>query len=105
MVTPKRKILWDSKAVDSLKSIFLYLKFRASLNVANRVRDKILKEVKTLPSFPYKSPKEQYLGDLNGDFRFKLVWNYKIIFEVLPDRILILDIFHTSRNPVDISLD
>ncbi|MFN4000234.1 type II toxin-antitoxin system RelE/ParE family toxin [Algoriphagus sp.] len=79
------------------------MKFKASLKVANQVRDKILKEVKSLSSLPKKHPIEPYLSDLSGDFRFKLVWNYKIIFEVLPDRILILDIFHTSRNPVKIS--
>ena len=103
MVASKRKILWDSKAIDSLKSIFFYLKFKASLIVVNQVRDKILNEVKSLNSFPEKYPKEPNLLNLKGDFRFKLVWNYKIIFEVLPDRILILDIFHTSRNPIKIS--
>jgi plasmid stabilization system protein ParE len=105
MVALKRKIIWDSRAIDSIKSIFIFLKYKASLKVANQVRDKILREVRALTLIPEKNPKEPYLADLSGDFRFKLVWNYKIIFEVLPDRILILDIFHTSRNPIKISAE
>jgi plasmid stabilization system protein ParE len=52
---------------------------------------------------PRKYQKEPNLADIAGEFRYLIVWSYKIIFEIEEDRILILMIFHTSRNPEQIS--
>lgn len=93
------KIKWDTKAVDSLKAIYDFYKNAASIAVANKVKTKILKEIKGIVFFPEKLPQEPNLKELNGDFRFKLVWNCKVIFELKDQEILMLDIFHTSRNP------
>ena len=49
--------------------------------------------------FPEKFEKEPVLKDEPGNYRYKVVWSYKIIYEVTTEAIYILDIFHTSRNP------
>ncbi len=51
---------------------------------------------------PLKHPKELLLEDLSIEFRYVLAWDYKIIYEILDNKIVIIDIFHTSRNPIDI---
>ncbi len=98
----ERGIFWDVRAKESLKNIFYYLKSKASVDTATRVRNKLIQEVKSIVLFPEKGALEPNLKTLEGEFRFKIVWSYKIIYEVRSERIYILDIFHTSRNPVDI---
>ncbi|MBN7813177.1 type II toxin-antitoxin system RelE/ParE family toxin [Algoriphagus sp. H41] len=82
--------------------MFFFLRFRASLETATKVRDRIVREVRSLVPFPQKGSLEPCLENFEGEFRFKIVWSYKIIYEVKEDRINVLDIFHTSRNPSDI---
>lgn len=103
MVKKKSKIIWDNEAKRSLRSIYDYLKNKESITVAKKVTTAVVKQTKELNKFPEKFSKEPYLKKELGNFRFKVVWSYKIIYEVTPDVIYILDIFHTSRNPVKIS--
>lgn len=102
MVKKKSKIIWDDEAKRSLRSIYDYLKNKESITVAKTVTTKIIKQTKALNQFPEKFAEEPCLKKELGNFRFKVVWSYKIIYEVTPDAIFILDIFHTSRNPVNI---
>ncbi len=103
MVKKKSKIIWDDEAKRSLRSIYDYLKNKESITVAKKVATTIVKETRTLNQFSDKFSEEPYLKKEPENFRFKVVWSYKIIYEVTPDAIFILDIFHTSRNPVNIS--
>ena len=48
---------------------------------------------------PHKYVEDPFLKDEPGDIRFKVIWNYKIVYEITQDRVIILDIFHTSRDP------
>ena len=98
----KLSIIWDDEAKRSLKSINEYIKSRESTRVAAKVRSEITRQIKTLNQFPEKFEEESILKSEVGNFRYKVIWSYKIIYEVTPDVIYILDIFHTSRNPSNI---
>ncbi len=95
----KLSIIWDDEAKRSLKSINEYIKSRESTRVAAKVRSEITRQIKTLNQFPEKFEEEPILKSEVGNFRYKVIWSYKIIYEVAPDAIYILDIFHTSRDP------
>ncbi|MBX2894934.1 MAG: type II toxin-antitoxin system RelE/ParE family toxin [Cyclobacteriaceae bacterium] len=97
-----RKIIWDDEAKKSLRSIYDYIKVRESASTAIRVRGEIIKQIKSLPLFPEKFAREPYFINHSGNVRFKVIWSYKIIYEITDRHILILDIFHTSRNPSEI---
>ncbi len=99
MVKKRLKIIWDDESKRSLKSIFEYIKNRESIRAATKVRSEIIKQTKTLNRLPEKFEKEPILKNEDGNFRYKLVWNYKIIYEIAQDSIYILDVFHTSRDP------
>lgn len=100
MVKKKKvKILWDNEAKKSLRSIFEYIKNRESDKAAKRVRKEIIEQTKTLVNFPDKFAQEPYLIDEPGVYRYKIIWSYKIIYEVTSASINVLDIFHTSRDP------
>lgn len=99
MVKNKIKVIWDDEAKRSLRSIYDYLKSKESIQVAKKVRDEITAQAKELVIFPEKFEKEPVLKDEPGNYRYKVVCSYKIIYEVTTEAIYILDIFHTSRNP------
>jgi plasmid stabilization system protein ParE len=104
MVKGKLRIIWDNEARNSLKSIYDYIKNRESEDVAKKVRGEIVSQVKMLLNFPEKYAREHYLNEEKGDFRYKVVWRYKIIYEITSNAIHVLDIFHTSRDPSNIKL-
>lgn len=99
MVKKRLKIIWDDESKRSLRSIFEYIKNRESIRVATKVRSEIIKQTKTLNRLPEKFEKEPILKNEGGNFRYKVVWSYKIIYEITQDSIYILDVFHTSRDP------
>ena len=43
-----------------------------------------------------------HLEDEPGNYRYKVIWSYKIIYEITKEAIYILDVFHTSRDPSNI---
>jgi plasmid stabilization system protein ParE len=99
VVRKKVTIVWDEEAKKSLRSIYDYIKNRESVEVAKRIRAETLKQVATLIIFPEKFEQEPHLKNEKGNYRYKVVWSYKIIYEVTPKTLYILDIFHTSRDP------
>lgn len=84
MVKKITNITWDDEAKKSLRSVYDYLKNKESVRVARRVRTEILKQVSDLKIFPEKFEHEPYLKNQKGNYRFKVIWSYKIIYEVTP---------------------
>lgn len=99
MVNKEIKIIWDDEAKRSLRSIFNYIKNKESVRVAKKVKNEIVALTKELVIFPEKFEKEPVLKDEPENYRYKVIWSYKIIYEVTDEAIYILDIFHTSRDP------
>lgn len=52
---------------------------------------------------PSKFTKEEQLRNMGGDIRFKSIWSYKIVYETTNEYVIILDIFHTSRDPQNLN--
>lgn len=92
-------IIWDDHAKYSLKDIYEYIKKEESVRVARKVRKGIVDKVKDLKVLPEKFSEEEYAEDESGNIRSVPIWSYKIIYEVKYPRIMILDIFHSSRYP------
>ncbi len=99
----KLKVIWNNEAKYALRNIFNYIKERDSAEAAKKVRDEIVTSAKNLNVFPEKFAEDPYLKDEPGNYRFKVIWSYKIIYEVTPESIIVLDIFHSSRDPGNIS--
>jgi len=92
------KIIWSLHAKDSIDKIFEYIKAESPQN-AHKVKRKIIELVNTLTFFPEKHTREQLLDREKGNFRFVPIWNYKIIYEIAENEIIVLDIFHSAQNP------
>jgi len=102
MVKKKVNVIWDNEAVKSLKEIISFIK-KDSPQSAKKVKKEILALAKTLIKFPEKYSKELYYISNDGSIRYVPIYSYKIIYQITSTEIIILDIFHTSRNPEEIS--
>jgi len=103
MVKKNLKVIWNDEAKYALKDIYIFIKERESIERARKVRNEIVASAKDLNIFPEKFIEDPYLKDEPGNYRFKVIWSYKIIYEVTPKAVMVLDVFHTSRDPSNIS--
>jgi toxin ParE1/3/4 len=61
------------------------------------IRDKILDKADTILSNIYMAQKEEFLEHLQLSHR--IISNYKIVYTIKTDHILITDIFDTRQDP------
>jgi len=99
MVKRNFKVIWDDQAKASLRKIFNYIKNKESVEQAVNVRNEIRDLAKSLDFMPHKYAEDPFLKDEPGDIRFKAIWSYKIVYEITSETVIILDVFHTSRDP------
>lgn len=97
------KIVWTDFAKNTLKDIYVYHKKEASLRIAQKIREKIFKSVKQLMKHPFSGQIEESLTSLNEQHRYLVSGNYKIIYKVMEDLILITDVFDSRQNPEKIN--
>lgn len=97
------KITWTDFAVESLKDIVEYHKEVANLKVASKIRKKIFSSTRYLLKNPESEQRELLLEDLKEHYRYILSGNYKVIYKIIEDEIVITDIFDTRQNPTKIN--
>ena len=95
------KILWTDFAINQLKDIFDYHLIKASLNIAQKLGQKIIDATIILENNPKSGRKEDLLKDRPNEFRFLVVKNFKIIYWVDYEfnLIYISMVFDTRQNP------
>ena len=98
MVGKKKIVIWDLKAKNDLKEIYDYLK-QQSLYAAKRVRDEILSVTRKLPEGPNIFVADELKEKNDGTYRVFYIFNYRIVYRVKSESIIVLRIQHTSREP------
>lgn len=93
------KIVWTEFAINNLKSIFNYYKLNVSTNVAQKIRNQILKSTIQLQNNPKSGQIEFYLEELNKNHRYLISGKYKIIYRIEKNSIIINDVFDGRQNP------
>ncbi|MEI7594957.1 MAG: type II toxin-antitoxin system RelE/ParE family toxin [Bacteroidota bacterium] len=94
----KFNIKWSFYAKNSLDSIIDYIKQESPSN-SRKVKKTLISIIGTLNQYPNKYPIDPYISRNKGTFRFISKWNYKIVYEITKEEIIIIDIFHTSQLP------
>ncbi len=94
------KIIWTDFAIQNLKDIFDYYSAIANKKVANKIKQNIFKSVNLLVSYPELGQVELYLEKLNKRYRYVLSGNYKIIYKIQDENIIISDVFDVRQNPI-----
>lgn len=93
------KIVWTDFAIRNLKAIFDYYSSKANKKVAHKIREQILESTKRLTDIPNSGPVEPNLLILNKGHRYLVSGNYKVIYRIVANEIVINDIFDTRQNP------
>ncbi|MCK9269165.1 MAG: type II toxin-antitoxin system RelE/ParE family toxin [Bacteroidales bacterium] len=91
-------IRWDGLAKKHLDSIFEFIA-KDSTTAARKVKKELIKLAHSLDDFPKKYSIEEFLTDESKNYRSVSKWNYKIIYEITDDCLIIVDVFQTSQHP------
>jgi toxin ParE1/3/4 len=94
------QIVWTDFAIENLKDIFDYYSEKASKTTAHKFRVQILNSTKHLLKHPKLGQIEFSLKVLNQSHRYLIVGNYKIIYRLCGNEIIINDVFDTRQSPV-----
>jgi len=94
----KEKVIISKKAQEAIKEIFDYTKRTSSPETAQKVKSAIIHKCKDLKNFSGYS-KEEFLDELEGDYRSVTIWSYVIIFRVTEKTIRVLKVVHASQHP------
>ena len=98
MVSKKKlPIRWDRLAKKHLDGIYEYIA-EDSIFAARKVKKELIKLAHSLNDFPEKYSIEEYLSHEPENYRSVSKWNYKIIYEVTDECIIVADIFQTSQD-------
>lgn len=92
------KIILSDFATNKLRNIYSYHANHVSVSKAKEVKDTIIAAIKQLINFPYLGQRESMMYS-RFERRYLLVYDYKILYEVTEDSVVVLDIFHTKQSP------
>jgi plasmid stabilization system protein ParE len=93
------KIIWSLKAKYQLHTIFDYYQANASTTVAESLVSKILSRTRNLSTFPLIGKCEELLLDHPNKFRYVVEGNYKILYWLNENEIIIATVFDCRQNP------
>jgi len=93
------RIIWLPLARKNVKDIFDYHKINASYNVARNIRKQIFNSTRQLSRNPLSGQEEFYLSELRQNHKYLVSGNYKIIYRIEREQILIIDVFDTRQHP------
>lgn len=92
-------VIWTKKAFVQLERAIKYIKEEHGTSYAEIVLSKILSATRNLSHFPHMGQIEYFLSHKKSEYRYVLVWSYKIVYRISKDNIIISRIFHTSQDP------
>jgi toxin ParE1/3/4 len=88
------KVTWLRAALDDLDNVLGFIE-KQSPTYATIVGESIIAAVEDLALFPLMGPQVRERDE--GDLRQRLVYRYRVIYRVKPDRVEIVGIVHGSR--------
>ena len=92
-----QRVIWKDKALESLRDIYDYISFKSPAN-AKKVIKEITAKAENLSFWVEKFQKEMTI-ETERNIRRAVIHSYKIVYEVTPEAVFILDIFHAAQNP------
>ncbi|TND09077.1 MAG: plasmid stabilization system family protein [Bacteroidetes bacterium] len=95
-----KRITWSAFSVKCLEEIRDFIATESgSREIADRYVSKIINRTDQLSRAPESGQEEDMLKSFDGDFRYLVEGNYKIIYENTLNGVFILDVFHTRQHP------
>ncbi|WP_194768832.1 type II toxin-antitoxin system RelE/ParE family toxin [Tamlana sp. I1] len=94
------KIIWTDFAIENLKGIFDYYSNKVSNKTAHKIRKQILGATRQLIKNPESGQLEFNLEKLKQNHRYLVCGNYKIIYRINDNQIIINDVFDSRQHPI-----
>jgi len=91
-----KPVIWSKESIVSIQNIYDYIVEKSPQN-ADLVVDTLFDLGDKLNIFPEKNPREPLYNQ--DSIKFFPKWNFKIVYRIEQDRIYILDVFSTLKNP------
>jgi len=95
----KRKIGWDRKATQQLKQLYTFI-YKSSPQNAEKVRNDIVAIIDRIALHPEIYSPDKYKANNDGSFRAFEKHRYRIAYRVFETEIRVLQIRHTSMEPL-----
>jgi len=96
------KVIWSKRAIKGLTKIFEYYSQEASLSVAQKLVKALVDSTIQLKQFPQSGSEEQLLKGNQKEYRYIIIGNYKILYYLKPNQIIISNVFDCRQNPTKI---
>jgi plasmid stabilization system protein ParE len=93
-----RTIRWDSVALKQFGVAIKYIA-RDSIQNAEKVQSDILRKIEEIPKNPKMFMADKYKVNNNGLYRAFELHHFRITYYIASEKIRILRIRHTSREP------
>jgi plasmid stabilization system protein ParE len=93
------RIIWSDFANKQLENIFNYYLIEAGRGVAIKIATRITEKVSILSETPLIGAKEELLLTKLKEYRYLVERNYKIIYRITKEDIVIVSIFDCRQNP------
>ena len=93
------KLVYTEQAIVSLQECLDFFPLEVPTEKVNEIRDRILAKADKLVENPYIGQQEEYLEHLGQSHRRVIEGNYKIIYKVGDEAIVITDIFDSRQDP------
>lgn len=89
------KVLWTEPALNQLESIHQYIS-QTSIDYANRMVDRLTRRSQQIGEFPLSG---RVVPDFKSDRIREIIERpYRIVYQVLPDRIEVLAVLHGAQS-------
>ncbi len=92
----KKIIIWTEPAKKDLKEVFEFIS-EYSYEIADKVIDAIIEKTEILLIEGFELSGQ--IDNFNSNYRRLIVGNYKILYKVISDKIIIHGIFDSRQNP------
>jgi len=93
------RIIYTEEAEKRIRDIFDYYSETASLKVANSIINQIIDETNLLVKNPYLGLREEILAERKFNYYSLIINNYKVIYRIAENYIVIATVFDTRQNP------
>lgn len=94
----RKKVFWTKRASASL-DLYCEIIAEESPSIAKKIRREIVLTAKTLSENPELYQLDEYYPDNPGNIRRFFRWNYRVVYQVRDEEVLIVNVYHTSRHP------
>lgn len=92
-------VLWSDSAVEDLQKINDYFVASANIKVANKIINAIVDRSILLENNPRIGQKEDLLSNLKEEIRYLVEGNYKIVYFIDNNLVIIASVFDCRQNP------